>query len=174
MAEVRHPTGGHNDSTYVMAKNAALRLLSYRSRSEAEIRRRLQERFTNEIIDRTLSDLRRQGLLDDPVFAREWRAQREKFRPRGPGMIRQELQRLGVDRQVIRDALSNFDASVNAYQAGSRYATKLPLEDAAVFRRRLGAFLHRRGFEGDVLGPTVERLWQELSDPLHSNVDPDG
>ena len=74
MAEVRHPTGGHNESTNVMAKNTALRLLTHRPRSEAEVRRRLQERFTNEIIDRTLSDLRRQGLLDDAVFAREWRA----------------------------------------------------------------------------------------------------
>ena len=50
-------------------------------------------------------------------------------------MIRQELQRLGVDRQVIRDALSEFDAPDNAYQSGSKYAAKLPVKDAAVFRR---------------------------------------
>ena len=173
MAEAARPAGDA-DSTYVKAKNAALRLLTYRSRSEAEIRRRLQGRFTGEVIDRILSDLRRQGLLDDAAFAREWREQREKFRPRGPGIIRQELQRLGVDREVIRDALADFDAAANAYKAGSRYAAKLPVQDAAAFRRKLGGFLHRKGFDGEVIGQTVERLWRELFDPLHSGVDADG
>ena len=78
-------------------------------------------------------------------------------------MIKHELQKLGVDREIIRDALSDFDASANAYQAGSKYASKLSVDDANAFRRRLGGFLHRRGFEGDVLGQTVERLWRELA-----------
>ena len=162
------------DSQYEKAKNAALRLLAYRSRSEKEIRRRLQGRFTDEAIDRTLHNLRRQGLLDDAAFAREWREKRERFRPRGPGVIRQELRRLGVDSEIIREALSGFDAGANAYRAGSRYAAKLPVEDAAAFRRKLGAVLHRRGFEGEVLGQTVDRLWRELSDPFHGRVDGDG
>jgi regulatory protein len=115
------------------------------------------------VIERTVSDLRRQGLLDDAAFAKEWREQRERFRPRGPAVIRQELQKLGVDREVIREALSDFDASANAYQAGSKYASKLSIEDANDFRRRLGGFLHRKGFEGDVLGRTVEQLWRELA-----------
>lgn len=172
MVEAPHPTGDAG-SAYVKAKNAALRLLTYRSRSEREIRRRLQGRFTGEVIDRTLADLRRQGLLNDAAFAKEWREQREKFRPRGPAVIRQELQRLGVDRDVIQDALSDFDAAANAYQAGSRYAARLPVGDAGAFRRKLGGFLHRRGFEGEVLGQTVEQLWRELSDPLHCYIDAD-
>ena len=151
------------ESTYLKAKNAALRLLSYRSRSEKEVQRRLQGRFSEDVIHRTVSDLRRQGLLDDMAFAKEWREQRERFRPRGPAVIKQELQKLGVDREIIRDALSDFDASANAYQAGSKYASKLSVDDANAFRRRLGGFLHRRGFEGDVLGQTVERLWRELT-----------
>ena len=173
MVEAPH-LDGDADSQYVKAKNAALHLLSYRSRSESEVQRRLQGRFNGEAIDRTLSELRRQGLLNDAAFAKEWREQRENFRPRGPGVIRQELQRLGVDSEVIRDALSGFDAAANAYQAGSTYAAKLPVEAAAAFRRKLGGFLHRKGFEGEVVGQTVERLWRELFDPLHGRVDGDG
>lgn len=161
------------ESLYIKAKNAAQRLLTHRPRSEAEIRRRLQGRFTGEVIDHTLLDLRRQGLLDDAAFAREWREQREKFRPRGPRVIRQELQRLGVDLEIIREALSGFDAAANAYRAGSRYAAKLPAGDETVFRRKLGGFLHRRGFDGDVLGETVERLRRELFDPLHGQIHSD-
>ena len=162
------------ESSYQKARNAALRLLSYRSRSEKEVQRRLQGRFSEETVERTVSELRNQGLLDDEAFAKEWREKRETFRPRGPAVIKQELQRLGVDREVIRETLSGFDASANAYQAGSKYAAKLSLEDGAGFRRKLGGFLHRRGFEGEVLGQTVERLWRELLDPLDRGVDGDG
>ena len=173
MAEAQ-TSAGEPTSTYLKAKNASLRLLSYRSRSENEMRRRLRGRFAEEVIDRTLSDLRRQGLLNDAAFARQWREQREKFRPRGPAVIRQELQNLGVDREVIREALSDFDSSANAYRAGSKYASKLSVDSTGQFRRKLGGFLHRRGFEGDVLGQTVERIWRDLLDPLDGSVDRDG
>ena len=162
------------ESSYLKAKNAALRLLSYRSRSEKEVQRRLAGRFTQDAVDRTLSDLRSQGLLDDAAFAKEWREQRERFRPRGPAVIRQVLRKLGVDREVIREALSGLDSSANAYQAGSKYASKLSVDNAGDFRRKLGGFLHRRGFEGDVLGQTVERIWRELLDPLDGGVDGNG
>ena len=162
MPEPQDPTED-SESSYLKAKNAALRLLSYRSRSVKEVQRRLQGRFSGDVIDRTVSDLRRQGLLDDLAFAKGWREQRERFRPRGSAVIRQELQKLGVDREVIREALSDFDTSANAYQAGSKYASKLSSADGNDFRRRLGGFLHRKGFEGDVLGQTVEQLWRELS-----------
>lgn len=159
------------DPSYTKAKNAALRLLSYRSRSESEVKRRLQGRYTADAIEQTLQSLRDQGLVDDVAFAKEWRDQRERFRPRGPAVISQELRKLGVDREVIKDALSDFDSEANAYKAGSKYAAKLSVEDGTSFRRKLGGFLQRRGFGGEVLGQTVERIWRELLDPLHSGVD---
>ena len=162
------------ESSNFKAKNAALRLLSYRSRSEKEVQRRLQGRFTKDSIDRTVSNLRGQGLLDDVSYAKNWREQREKSKPRGPAVIRQELQRLGVDQEIIRETLSDFDTSSNAYRAGSKYATKLSLDNSAVFKRKLGSFLQRRGFQGEVLSQTVERLWRELLNPLDCCVDSDG
>ena len=154
------------EPSYTKAKNAALRLLSYRSRSESEVKRRLQNRFTDDAIEQTLDSLRNQGLVDDVAFAKQWREQRERFRPRGPAIISQELRKLGVDREVIQDALSDFDSAASAYKAGSKYASKLSVEDGTAFRRKLGGFLQRRGFGGEVLGQTVERIWRELLDPL--------
>ena len=159
------------ESSYLKAKNAALRLLSYRSRSEKEVQRRLAGRFTQDAVDRTLSDLRSQGLLDDAAFAKEWREQRERFRPRGPAVIRPELRKPGVDREVIRVALSRFDSSANADQARFIYAPTLSVDNAGDFREKLGGFLHGRGLAGDVVGPTVERILRELLDPLDGGVD---
>ena len=162
------------ESSYLKAKSSALRLLSYRSRSEREISLRLQDRFTETAINQTIATLRNQGLLNDMSFAREWREKRERFKPRGAVVIGRELRKLGVDNAIIQEALSDFDASSNAYQAGSKYAGKLPLDDKSVFKRKLGGFLHRRGFNGEVLGLTVERIWRELLDPLNRHVQGDG
>ena len=144
------------ESSYLKAKSSALRLLSYRSRSEREISLRLQDRFTETAINQTIAILRDQGLLNDMSFAREWREHRERCKPRGA--------------DVIQETLSDFDTSSNAYQAGSRYASKLPLDNRSVFKRKLGTFLHRRGFHGEVLGLTVDRIWSELFDPLNRDV----
>ena len=162
------------ESSYSKTKNAVLRLLSYRSRSESEVRRRLQDRFTEDAIDCVVSDLRTKGLLDDVSFAKEWRERREMFKPEGRAAIRQELQRLGVAREVVQETLAGIDESSNAYRAGSKYATKLSLDNRTAFKRKLGGFLYRRGFRGEVLGQTVEQLWRELFDPLDSCVDGNG
>ena len=50
------------EPSYLKAKHSALRLLSYRSRSEKEVHRRLQGRFTEDAINHTISDLREHGL----------------------------------------------------------------------------------------------------------------
>ena len=161
------------DPSYTKAKNAALRLLSYRARSENEVRRRLQDRFTNSAIEKALCSLRNQGLVNDSTFAKQWREQRERYRPKGPAIISQELRKVGGDREVIQDALSGFDSAANAYKAGSKYASKLSAANHTVFKRKLGGFLQRRGFNGEVLGQTVERIWSVLFDPLGGTINGD-
>ena len=63
----------------VRAKNGAIRLLSYRARSEAELRKKLSERgYSSRVIERVIGDFLRAGLLDDRsfamAFARLWRS----------------------------------------------------------------------------------------------------
>jgi len=161
------------DPSCTKAKNAALRLLSYRARSESELRRRLQDRFTDSAIEKALCSLENQGLINDSTFAKLWREQRERYRPRGVAIISQELRRFGVNEEVIQDALSDFDSAAIAYKAGSKYASKLSVTNGTTFKRKLGGFLQRRGFNGEVLSQTVERIWSELFDPLNSTIDGD-
>ena len=158
---------------YLRAKQAAFLLLAYRPRSVEELRGRLKERFSEQAVEQTLTGLQRQGLLDDAAFAREWRRQREKNRPRGPAAIANELRRLGVDSEVVEEALADFDAAENAYRAAARYASRLSHQEFPEFRRKLWAFLQRRGFDSSVVRQTVDRLWQELFDSTDGHVDSD-
>ena len=158
---------------YSRAKGDALRFLAHRSRSLAEVRRRLEKRHPEAVIDQVIDQLLAEGYLNDAAFAQEWRSHRERRRPRSQGIIRRELLQLGVDAEVVRDALDGFDDGGNAYRAGRSLARKLQGSEYSQFRRRVWSYLQRRGFDHSVIRDAVDQLWQELPDPLYGGVDPE-
>ena len=164
----------HHNQDLARAKAAALRLLTTRARSVAEVRRRLAPRYAPEVVQEVIEDLRKHGYLNDFAFAEGWRKQRERSSPRGERQVRQELLRLGVEEDAVQQALAGFDAWENAYQAGHRLAQRLKKSDYPHFRQRLWGYLYRRGFDSTVTGDTVRRLWRELTDALDREVDPGG
>ncbi|MCK5653670.1 MAG: RecX family transcriptional regulator [Dehalococcoidia bacterium] len=142
--------------------NAALRLLSYRPRSEAEIRTRLSRRFNGETIEGVILQLRERQMIDDVAFAAFWREARDFFSPRGRRLLKVELRNKGIDRELIDKVLNGIDDEESAYRAAQKRGRTLAKEDYETFRRKLGAFLRRRGFSYEVANRTTERLWQEL------------
>lgn len=156
------------------AKSAALRFLTTRARSVAEVTRRLEPKYAADVVQEVVEDLRRRGYLDDIAFAEDWRNQRERSSPRGERQLRQELRRLGVDEELVSEALEGFDGWENAYRAASSYAQKLKITDYPLFHRRLWGYLNRRGFDSTVTSDTVRRLWRELTNSLDCDVDAGG
>ncbi len=147
------------------AMAASLRLLSYRPRSEAELRQRLARRGTPPaLVDGVIERLRELGLVDDAAFAQAWVDSRDRASPRGRRLLRQELLAKGVDSDTSRELLENVDEPDAALRAASRRATSLRDLSYDEFRRRLGDFLRRRGFDYDTVRRTVERLWRELAE----------
>ncbi|MBQ12681.1 MAG: hypothetical protein CMJ45_14170 [Planctomyces sp.] len=171
--EAPNPTSGASErnTNYLAARSTALRLLGYRGRSEAEVRRRLAPRYSVQTIERVITSLTEQGYLDDAAFAAQWRSNRERRRPRGKSLLRQELLGKGIPEDTIREALEDFDGLGNAYRAGQSLALRLAGEEFSKFRQRLWSHLQRRGFDGSVIRETVQTLWQESADPLNSGVD---
>ena len=153
------------------AKQDAIRFLAQRMRSHAEVRRRLEKTYSSHIVEQVLEELPAQRYLDDAAFAQQWRQHPERRRPRGQRVIRQELLRLGIESEVIREALAGFDATDNAYRAALTLARRLAGSDCTRFRQRLWPFLQRRGFDAAVIQNVVRHLWQDLADPLHGGVD---
>jgi len=142
--------------------NIAAHYLSYRPRSEFELRERLRQRgFNGNSIDVVLAKLKEQGLMDDMAFAQFWRDNRESFNPRSQRLIRLELGQKGVARDIIDQVVAAVDDEDSAYRAAQSKARNLPLSDYQLFQRRLGGYLKRRGFGYGVINHTVERLWQE-------------
>ena len=142
--------------------NAAARYLSYRPRSEFELRERLYQRgFDGDSVEAVLTKLKEQGLVDDIAFAQFWKDNRESFSPRSRWLTKLELRRKGVAQEVIDQVADVIDDHNSAYRAARNKARSLPKSDYQSFRHRLGEYLKRRGFSYGVINPTVERVWQE-------------
>jgi regulatory protein len=147
---------------YQRCLNAATHYLGYRPRSEAEVRQRLLKRgFASDTTGKALARLKEQGLIDDAAFARFWKDNRESFSPRSRRLTGLELRRKGLSSDVIESVVGEIDESDSAYRAALSKARRLPLSDYQLFRRRLGEYLKRRGFDYEVINETVVRLWKE-------------
>ena len=136
--------------------------LTNRPRSEFEIRTRLKRYgYQDDIITLTLDRLRSDGMIDDESFAAFWKQNRLDFNSRSAYLIAQELKQKGIAPEIIEEAIKGIDDKAEAYRAGYRKSKSLLTKDRHEFHRKLGAFLYRRGFNYEVIGPMVDRLWQE-------------
>jgi len=149
--------------SFEKAHDRALRFLSYRPRSEAEVRRYLRGKAVSPAIEEEVIErLTRAQLLDDLAFARYWVENRERFKPRGLHMLRYELRQKGLSEETIGQVLTDLDEEESAYQAALPRGRKLAHLDQVSFRQKLGAYLLRRGFPHEVVNLAVGRIWQEL------------
>ena len=145
--------------------NVATRYLSYRPRSESELRERLCQRgFDSDSVEVVLGRLREQGLVNDVDFAQFWQDNRQSFSPRSRWLTRLELRRKGVAEEIIDQVVSAASDDDSAYRAALGRVRRLPVSDYHGFRRRLGGYLKRRGFSYGVINNTVEQLWQQMRD----------
>jgi len=148
------------DSVYAYG----LRLLSYRARSEREVRQRFQQRgVPAELVDQAIERLRSSGLVDDEAFAQAWVESRRRASPRGNRLLQRELVQKGVARPVIEAALEgdDVDDAALARGAAAKKARALASEPDPAFVRKLTDFLLRRGFDYDVAAGVVRECLAE-------------
>ena len=155
------------------AKNAAFRYLSARARSVGEVCVRLREQgFSPAIVAAVVADLQRRALLDDREFARRWVEARLQ-RASSEGKLAQDLQRKGVPAAVVEEVLSEYAPLLHSAERASallgkqawRYRGLVP----STAKRRMLAFLARRGFAAETAQPVVEQVWQELVNEVDGN-----
>ena len=142
--------------------DAAYRYLSYRPRSEGEVRQRLHKHgFEEEAVEKTIANLKEQDLIDDFAFAQFWKDNRLSFRPKSKRLINRELRDKRVAAEVIEQVTRDVDDEGNAYKLGYSRMHILAHLDYPDFYRRLSSYLGYRGFTYEVIKHTIARLWQE-------------
>jgi regulatory protein len=148
---------------YAKAREAAIRLLKTRPRTEQELRRRFRSKgFSRRTCDRLIGDLKLEGLVDDRVFARLWIREKVARAASGRRRIMSDLKAKGIDDAVIGEELElAYDRNreiENACQVASKRLVRNRDLAAAERRQRIYSFLLRRGFESDVALLAVESV----------------
>lgn len=152
------------------AYERALKFLGPRPRSESEVRRRLKERgVAAASIDEVVTRLKQSGLVNDQAFASYWVENRASFRPRSKRVLQAELKQKGVSDELLRQALDQTNDVEAARALALVRARRLHGLEYQEFRRKLGDFLARRGFDFDLIGPLVDQVWTELEGQAPEN-----
>lgn len=133
-----------------------------------------------QIVDRILKKLKQLNYLNDEEFARWWVGQRRNSRkPRGINLIRSELYQKGVSPNIIKKVLQPGEKPANAEnaeecaedtdvvlaaKAAKTYLNKPkpPISPTPPthweLKRKLTAYLARRGFDWDTIKTIVDKL----------------
>ena len=145
------------------AWRTATRYLTPRQRSELEVRDRLARAgHDGGVIESTIQRLRARSLLDDRSFAHAWVESRTRRRARGREVVERELRGKGLDDELIAEAIeaSYGDELDVARPLAAKYVAGLGELEWPAFRRRLGAYLSRRGFAYDAVDTLIRELWE--------------
>lgn len=146
------------------AKEAALRLVKFRPRSEKELQvRLLQKGFGPETIEGVLLEFKRRGLIDDEKFSKYFASGKLLMKPVGKRSIFMQLKSKGVSESLAASALEKayegLDEFTMARSAALARLVRLQGLPKEALERRLFGFLSRRGFSSEM----VRRVVKELS-----------
>ena len=145
------------------AFRTGLRVLELRPYARADLGRRLQRKgHLRAAVDAALERLLTLGLLNDETYARNY-VQTRAARGRGPSRLIRDLLAMGVQRSLIDGALAaewpeGSDRTSMPQALVSKRAAQLGTLPRQAKRRRLLAYLARRGFSGREVSAMVESV----------------
>ncbi len=148
----------------------ALDMLASRGRSSSELRRQLEGKGEpKENVAIAIERLTAAGFLDDAAFARQFARSKAVGGGQSRRRLQQELGKRGVARDVSANAIDEvfeeeqLDDATSIERVAVKKLRSLAKLEPAVQRRRLYAFLARRGYDVDDIQATLRRLLSSSS-----------
>jgi regulatory protein len=159
------------ESARLQSYDRALNMLAFRARSSTELARSLVRKGEEKAhVDWAIARLKEQGLVDDAAFARAFTRSKVVGGKQSRRRVEQELARKGVSRAVAGEAINDVfeDEAVDqrsiVQEAARKKLRSLAGLEPAVQRRRLYAFLARRGYDLDDIRAAIASIGATTSD----------
>lgn len=143
--------------------NKTLRFLSFRPRSEKEIRDYLKKKKASEsVIELIVRKLKEQKFLDDKDFTNWWIEQRTLIKLKPKRIIKMELRQKGIDDETIDELLNKVSEHVTDLSKAKRIVEKklVKYKKFQGFERKnkLGRFLASKGFDYDTIKNALKEI----------------
>jgi regulatory protein len=151
-----------NDGIFEKFYNYSLKFLSYRIRSEKEIRDKLKaKQVETQIIEKIIAKLKEKKFIDDDNFAGMWIENRNRFKPRSLRLIKMELKQKGIDPEIIESRIKDQELGVESdLEQAKKLVEKrigrlkgLPKQE---IYEKLGRYLASKGFNWDTIKKSID------------------
>lgn len=140
-------------------QNVSMHALTRKGMSVAEMTKLLENREIDaDDVSAEIERLEGVGLLDDSALAENLVRTLQDRKGLGRSAISAELRRRKVDQVAIEEALESIDTDdelERAIEVATKRAGQLSSYDAATAKRRLGAYMQRRGYGGSILSQAM-------------------
>ncbi len=147
------------------ARSYALKLLKFRLRSEREIMERMKKKgYSQETSNKIVSELKKAGLLDDRRFAKFFALDEIELKYKGPRYISYKLKMLGVNENLISQALDETMQEIDLKKVFERFLRSHSTKP----RDKIAESLIRRGFDSH----TVHEKLLEIFDDWRCDDEP--
>lgn len=161
-----------DETVYERLVAAAIRFISYRPRSEKEIRdfcaKTLKRHHTTAplVVDQVVKRLGEYGYVDDDKFTQWWVSQRTTFKPKGKRVIVSELRGKGISPERIDaclnqssgETVSETELAKQSIVRKMRLWSTLP---TLARKQKMISFLSRRGFDSETVYSVVDDLLEK-------------
>jgi regulatory protein len=152
MEKMPHPLRSSEGDEGKRALASALRILTRRDFSVAELTRRLKDKGINDtLVEETVVHLEESGYLDDRRFARQWcESAIRNGRGYGP-RLRLDLARQGIPAEIVAELLESMAVEYDELEIlkgllSRKFAGFDPASAPDREKRRVMQYLQRRGF----------------------------
>lgn len=151
------------EDAHEAAYQRALKFISYRPRTETEIRRNLaKQALSEETSEQAIERLKRSGLINDASFAQGWVDSRVANRPSSRRALAYELKQRGIDAQIIAQTLDSIDDEEMAYHTALKHARRVNEVEWNRFFQKMVRYLSQRGFSYEVSSQVISRVWEQI------------
>ncbi|MBR3844339.1 MAG: regulatory protein RecX [Clostridia bacterium] len=148
------------------AYEKALYLLEYRAHSRGELLTKITREYAKEAALQAVERVEALGLIDDEAFARQLAEELTRQKGYGPGRVKADLMRRGIDRDIIDAILQELPADqTHLCKAWLQKKVKTIPADPKEQAKILAAGV-RRGFDYATVREAFRDLSQESEEAL--------
>ena len=143
--------------------NRALNSLSFRPRSEKELRDYLEKKKCDDLgIQRIIENLKEHKFLNDEEFVAWWIEQRTIVKPKATRIIKFELKQKGISKELIEEAFEK-DLSSDLEKAKALIKKRIKrypnISDKKKIYEKLGRFLASKGFDYEIIKEVLDQVF---------------
>ena len=157
-----------SDEDIQVLLNYAYFYLKFRPRSKKEVQdyllKKIKKRhWSTDDVENAIKQLEERSLINDKEFVKWFVEQRIRGKPKGKFVLKAELLRFGVPKELIdvyleEHPLEEEDLAFRALKSKWQRFKNLPKQDRF---GKSAAFLARRGFPFDIIRKTFEKIEED-------------